>query len=56
MQSDANWCMSMQASQCNARGTTTGGMRQMRDNVKGADICLGRIQRQIIFQYYARLA
>ena len=33
-----------------------GGMRQMRDNVKGADICLDRIQRQIIFQYYARLA
>ena len=56
MQSDANWCMSMQASQCNARGTTTRGRRQMRDNVKGADICLGRIQRQIIFQYYARLA
>ena len=56
MQINANWCMPMQASQCNARGTTTRGRRQMRDNVKGADICLGRIQRQITFQYYARLA
>ena len=45
----------MQAKQSNARWVHTGGKRQLRDNVKGAVIRLGWIQRQIIFQYYAGL-